>query len=45
MAKDTKVTSKPVATKASENLQANSADKLKTAAGSTPAQTTPSKKK
>lgn len=45
MAKDTKVTSKPVATKASENLQANSADKTKTASGSTPAQTAPIKKK
>ena len=45
MAKDTKVTSKPVATKASENLQANSADKAKTAIGNSTAQTIPNKKK
>ena len=45
MAKDTKAASKPVATKASENLQGNTADKAKTAAGNTPAQTTPGKKK
>ncbi len=45
MAKDTKVTSKPDATKASENLQANTADKAKTVTGSTTAQTIPNKKK
>jgi hypothetical protein len=45
MAKDTKATSKPVANKASENAQANTADKAKTAAGSTPTQPVPNKKK
>jgi hypothetical protein len=45
MVKDTKFTSKPAASKASESLQENSTDKAKTVTGNTQSQTNPGKKK